>query len=242
MQTMSHVFTIDFETTNVDPKIANAVEVAIFGTGAKLESFIKPPIAIPPETSAIHHIIDSDVANAEPWDSVKESLAEFLATEAGHKLPILVAHNAQYEKDVIGEDFPPVLWICTYKCALQVWPDAPSHKNEVLRYWLELGDDRGRCADTQRAHSAMHDARVTYLILLELLKHHTLDELIEITDKPANLPHMPMGKHFKQKWDTIPAPYLDWCVKTVDLREDVRLCAKAELERRKKAYATQRSG
>lgn len=235
-----HALTIDFESTNVDPKIAHAVEVAIFGNRADYECFIKPPIPIPPETSAVHHITDADVCQARTWEEVKADLAEFLTAKAGNKLPVLVAHNAAYEKDIIGEDFPPVLWICTYKCALRVWPDAPSHKNEVLRYWLELGDDRGRGGATS-AHSAMHDARVTFLILQKLLDVATLEELIEWTDQPAKLPHMPMGKHFKQKWDTIPAPYLEWCVKTVDLREDVRVCAKEELDRRKKAYATQRS-
>lgn len=242
MTDLSKVYTIDFETTGVDPKTAHAVEVALFGSTVSIESYIKPPVPIPAETSAIHHITDEDVANAETWESVKQDLSDFLTGQAGEHLATLVAHNAQYEKDILGEGFTPVLWVCTYKCALRIWPDAPSHKNEVLRYWLELGNDRGRSAEVQRPHSAMHDAKVTYSLLQKMLELHTIEQLIEWTDEPAALPYMPMGKHFKQKWDTIPAPYLDWCVKTVDLREDVKACAKAELDRRKKAYATQRSG
>ncbi len=242
-----NIFTIDFETTGVDSKTCHPVEVAVYGANTEISIFIKPPEPIPPETSAVHHIIDNDVMHSDDWMTVRGKLVEFFTTHAGEHLPILVAHNAEYEKNILlrkypdVEDFPPVLWICTYKCALRVWPNAPSHKNEVLRYWLELGDDRGRYA-TQQPHSALHDTRVTYLILQELLNHATLDELVEWTELPAKLPYMPMGKHFKQPWDTIPAQYLQWCCNQVDMREDVKFCAKEELERRRKGNATNRSG
>lgn len=225
-------YTIDFETTNVDPKIAEPLEFACVCGLEEYSFYIRPNNPIPPETSAIHHIIDSDVADVGLWPVAKQKLAEYFTASPGAPLPILVAHNADYERNILG-DFVPVLWVCTYKAALRVWPDAPSHKNEVLRYWLNLGNDRGRAAE-QHPHSALHDARVTYLLLQELLKHATLQELIEWTERPAKLPHMPMGKHFKQTWDTIPGPYLQWCINQTDMRDDVKYCATEELKRRRK--------
>lgn len=231
-QDIFNCYTIDFETTDVDPKKCEPVEVAVSSCSEFFfERFIKPSISIPPETSAVHHIVDSDVANARDWASVKQELASLFVTAPGSPLPILVAHNADYERTIIG-DFVPVLWICTYKCALRVWPEAPAHKNEVLRYWLGLGNNRGRNCN-QRPHSALHDAQVTFLLLQELLKHATLEQLVEWTEVPAKLPHMPMGKHYKQAWETIPGPYLQWCINQTEMREDVKYCASQELRRRR---------
>lgn len=133
----------------------------------------------------------------------------------------------------MGDDFVPVLWVCTYKCSLRVWPDAPAHRNEVLRYHLKLGDDRGR-QHNHSTHNALHDAKVTFGIFEELLKYATLGQLIEWTEQPAKLPKMPMGKHYGQTWDTIPGQYLQWCCNQADMREDVKHCAKEELQRRRR--------
>lgn len=236
---MEGIYTIDFETTGVDPKLCEPVEVALYNPEVhEISWFIKPEKPIPPETSAVHHITDADVLLAPSWPIVRKGLAEMLTTEPDQKLPILVAHNAEYEKTIICKtvegcpDFPPVIWICTYKCALRIWPNAPAHKNEVLRYWLELGDDRGRFAD-QHPHSALHDARVTYLLLTKLLEHATIEQLVEWSELPAKLPYVPMGKHYKEPWASVPSQYLMWIVKTVDMREDVKYCAQEELNKRK---------
>lgn len=235
---LSRVYTLDFETTGIDAKTASPVEIGVVCKDFEYESFINPGIPIPPETSAVHQIVDEDVAAYPDWATIKGTFHNLLDDEEG--LPILVAHNAQYEKDILGE-FRPVLWICTYKAALRVWPDAPNHKNETLRYWLGLGTGRGR-SGYNAAHSALHDARVTFLLLQALLEHATLEQLIEWTEVPAKLPRMPMGKHFGQTWDTVPAPYLTWVCAQKDMREDVKFCAEEELKRRRIANATSRSG
>lgn len=242
---LAHVFTLDFETTGVEAKTCDPVEVAIYNgsTNQFFQQLIKPPVHIPPETSAVHHITDDDVEFEASWSDVRAFLENWLRDRCETATPVIVAHNAEYEKGVLlrpGQTFIPLQWICTYKCALRIWPEAPSHKNEVLRYWLKLGTMRGRKAD-QAPHSAMHDVVVTYSILTKLLEHATMEQLIEWTEQPAKLPKMPMGKHFGQAWDTIPAPYLEWCLKQADMREDVKHAAKEELTRRR-TNATGRSG
>jgi exodeoxyribonuclease X len=226
---LSRVFTIDFETTDKDPKIAKPVEVAVYNTQFMLDALINPGVPIPAETSAIHHITDSDVEGCADWPFYREQIANVLVGR--EPLPILVAHNAEYERTILGE-FVPVIWVCTYKCALRVWPDAPAHRNEVLRYHLNLGDDLGRNRH-QNPHSAMHDAKVTYKIFLELLKHRTLDELVEWTEQPGLLPKIPMGKFYGKPWSAADNGYLTWCINQTDMREDVKYCAKLELDRRR---------
>jgi exodeoxyribonuclease X len=67
-----------------------------------------------------------------------------------------------------------------------------------------------------------------------MLEHATIEQLVQWTELPAKLPYMPMGKHFKQPWSEVPAGYLNWCLQQADMREDVKYCAKEELDRRKR--------
>ena len=63
---------IDVETTGTDPKIDAIIEIASVdvlkdGTIANRQSvLVRPPIPVPPESSAVHHLIDEDLAVAPP--------------------------------------------------------------------------------------------------------------------------------------------------------------------------------
>lgn len=232
-----NIYSIDFETTNIDPKIAHAVEVGLFSASYGLQnSFIRPPIPIPPETSAVHHITDADVANAESWGEIRMKLRDLCTGPT-----IFIAHNAKYEQDILKDTFEglEVSWICTYKCALRIWPDAPNHKNETLRYWLGL-QFLGRSWE-QSAHSAGHDANVTYHICLKLLEHTTTEQMIAWSKEPAMLPKILFGKHYGLKWSEAPYDYLAWIMKTADMDADIKFNANAEITRRRQNVTTSRT-
>ncbi len=218
----------DTETTGVDSATCKCVEVALIGEGLDYSTLVACPIPIPPDASGIHHISNEDLINAPTWDSVKRELAGF-ATQ--NPLPVFVAHNCQYDKTVLG-DFVPVLWVCTYKVALRLYPEAPNHKNETLRYYLGL-EGCGR-SGSSLSHSARHDASVTLQLFHRFLEKASLAQMLEWTEQPAKLPRMPMGKHFGQEWHTVPGPYLQWCISQKDMREDVVYCCRTELERRRR--------
>lgn len=219
---------LDTETTGIDTKTCKVVEIAFYNPTINLAycELVNPEIAIPPEVSAIHHICDNDVANEPNWDAVKTECLTVLA-ESG--VTILVAHNADYDKAVVG--FHEFVWIDTYRCALRQWPDAPSHKNEVLKYWLRLGD-RGR-AYNHGAHSALHDCTTTSLILEELLKHNSIETLIEWSNGPKMFAKISFGKHAGKKWEEIDTGYLQWMCKQGDMDKDIVACAAREIQRRK---------
>lgn len=241
MLQLCNAFTLDFETTGIDPKEAKPIEFAVVSSTGEVacNTLLDPEVEIPPETSAVHHITDEDVVGAPKWQEFRNWLRDFCGVFEvvdGEMVAttILVAHNAEYEQGILGDisDFN-CHWICTYKCALIVWPDAPSHKNEVLRYWLCLGENRGRNSG-QQPHSALHDCQVTMLILHELLKHATLEQLVEWSKLPKQFPVVPFGKHHGKKWDdpTVDYGYLKWMTNQPDMDEDVKICAKKEIERR----------
>lgn len=233
---------IDLEATSRDPEQAHIVEWAAVvqmppwfstsGDGMVYTGLVKPPVAIPPETSAVHHIIDEDVQEFPAWEAQSPLLSMHLSPGR-----VAVAHNADYEKAVLGARGPLVQipWLCTYKASLRVWPDAPSHSNEGLRYWLQLGGNRGR-RWRQDQHSAAHDAVVTMLIVEELLRVGTsIADMIRWTGEPAMLPTCPLGDWRGFKWADVDGGFLEWIIRKIDDRPDVVFCAQAELERRLKA-------
>ena len=81
-----------------------------------MDTLVRPAKPIPPGASAIHHIVDEDVQNAP-------LLSEVISGSEG--ADVYVAHNCEFERSFFaaqGIELGP--WICTYKCALRVWPRA----------------------------------------------------------------------------------------------------------------------
>ncbi len=157
------------------------------GPGAIL---IDPGNPISPATSAIHHLIDEDVAGAPRW---LDAAPAILRAEPGPAPLALVAHRAAFEQRWCASALSGRLpWICTYKCALRVWPEAPGHSNQGLRYWRRpAGLDR----DTGLpAHRAGPDAYVTAHHLRDMLAVADVATLLGWSAEPALLARVPYGK------------------------------------------------
>lgn len=237
---MLSIRVVDLETTGTTATDAAPVEIGAIDViesacgswaidlDSKRDQLCNPSRKIPPEVSAIHHIIDSDVEGKPFWP---KAIADCAGTDDEMFAPaIFCAHNARFERqwftDEVTRDRP---WICTYKCALRIWPDAPSHSNQALRYWLDpAGLDREIASV---AHRAFPDAYVTAFILLELLKVESAATLIEISSGPALLSRVGFGKHFGKAWTEVDTSYLNWVIGQ-DFDEDVIYTAGVELERR----------
>lgn len=202
---------VDVETTGLDPKehaIVEAGFVPVYvGEEPRFSNAIwtlhNPGRPIPPEASAIHHIIDEDVEHSLPFnDEARQSLSE--GADA------MAAHNAAFDRSFIGiEDRP---WICTMKVAKHLWPNAPGFGNQTLRYWLELP-----VARDLPVHRTLGDCFVTAELLLreveELAKRGTeptLEHLVELTERPVLLRTMPFGKHAGSRFAELPRDYLAW--------------------------------
>lgn len=222
---------VDVETTGFDPKVDKIVELGacdVYHSDVDVPGWIQstaeswlcnPGMPIPPTAKAVHHIIDEDVCDSPPAETV---IAELLP--AGERT-VFVAHNAPFDRSFLeAAGFPPGRrWLDTYRLSMHLWAEAPSHKNEVLRYWL--GFDRVPWSNTSQGlvtsampHRAGHDAAVTALILQELLKHcsnaHDVDELIAFADSPVVLKGLlGFGKHFDKTWEQVAGVdpgYLQW--------------------------------
>src|SRR3972149_10195266 len=139
---------------------------------------------------------------------------------------VFCAHNADFEKSFFNPEGSR--WIDTYKCALRLWPDAPKHTNQVLRYFLD-GCDPGRLG--MPPHRALPDCHVTALILIKCLELEDMEQLLAWSDAPPLLPRVPMGKHFGKPWSEVPTDYLEWATKQ-SFDAGVAHTVRVELKRR----------
>lgn len=225
---------IDIETTGMDPTTDAIVELAAIDLGkggdfhVAVDTLVNPGRPIPPEASAVHGIIDEDVAGAPSAEAV-------LAQAAGSDW--YVAHNAAFEQGWLaglgGE------WICTMKCALRVWgdnPEFPGAGNQALRYWLGLLAPLGVPREGIVPHRALGDVLVTGAIFFELLRVAPFPQLARWSSEPAVYPRLTFGKHRGMLVAEAPADYLQWLATGKhDMDDDWRHTAKLELDTRQGA-------
>ncbi len=223
---------IDIETTGQEPP-AEIIEFGRVDVHDERQGWqVERPMArlyrplgdIPPETMAVHHITPQDFTPDTPV-CTPDRLR--LAVWAGGPPDVLVAHNCGFEQlfvDTLHTGQLP--WICTYKVALRLWPEAPKHANQVLRYWLGLQLD---AALAMPPHRAGPDAWVTAHLLVRMLEQTTVEQMIEWTRQPKLLPVLPFGKHRGMKWDDVPLDYLQWVLRQDDMDPDIVWCARQAL-------------
>lgn len=188
-----------------------------------LQAFVRPERDIPPEASAVHHLIDGDVAAARPWAEVWPG---FVVPE----ITYFAAHSAKFERAFLTDDIVSGRpWICTWKCALRLWPDAPAHSNQTLRYWRKPpGLDRSLAS---LAHRAWPDAYVTAHLLAAMLELVSAETLATWSQEPALLPRITFGKLRGRPWGEADGGLLAWVLDR-DFDEDVKFTVRAEIKRR----------
>ena len=222
---------IDIETTGTDSGKDAIVEIASVDlqrdhtVANLLETLVRPTLPVPAVASAVHHLIDADLVNAPPIEQV---IDRFKNADA------YVAHNCAFERLFLDRYFGDAIWVCTYKCALRVWPDLSGHGNQALRYQLGLVNPFGMNRVKLNPHRALSDAIVTAAIFFELTKHATWPELVQWSAEPALLTYLRFGMHRGERFDAAPEDYLRWMAEgNHDLSEDVSFSARYWLTQRR---------
>lgn len=209
---------VDTETTGLDPAEDQVVELgAATVRNDRVEpvfhSLVNPGIPIPPEKSAIHGIADWHVADKSPLD-VEWHRFEPLVESAD----CLVAHHASFDRSFLPhvEGKP---WLDTKRFAQHLWPYAPNHRNQTLRYWKGLRLNSA-------AHSADGDALVTAHLLVLMIRDYlaqghpdSLEGLISYAESPIFVNKMPFPLHENNISEidihAVPHDYLRWVLANV---------------------------
>lgn len=167
------------------------------------ESLVNPGRDIPAEVSAIHHITAKHVVDAP---TIEDAMMPFFDED----FDFVVAHKADFDKKFM--DFGECPWACTLKLSKVVYPNAPSHKNQVLRYHLGLPDPI--YASASFAHRALYDAEVTTHLFHHLLSKATSEEpmekMLHVSNNPILLKTCKLKKHADKPWSEVPRDYLNW--------------------------------
>jgi len=233
---MSVVRVIDIETSGLDPATAGVIEIG--SIDLDLESgrllgpqscLVNPGHPIPYLARAVHHISDQDISDAPALaDVIGRAMQQSPAPTA------FCAHNATFEKSFLEKHANRIPWLCTYKAALRLWPEAEAHGNQVLRYFLgiEIPEDY----PDQPVHRALPDAVVTALILREAIKRADVLQLIEWSKEPPLFPRCNITDWTDDKrdkpWPECSREFLNWVLKKANMDADLKWNARRELDHR----------
>jgi len=178
--------------------------------------FYKPPIKIPPEASAVHHITNKMVDGRSAFRESEEYRAIKNLFEG--KDTVVVAHNAPFDLAMIGkEGIQPANFICTLRLIRHLDEECKIERYNLqyLRYLLELDVEAN-------AHDALGDV----LVLEKLFEHlkremaeggkgedEIIAEMLDISAKPSLIRRFTFGKFngrpLKEIVEIEPG-YLEW--------------------------------
>ncbi len=184
------------------------------------ESFVglyRPPIKIPPEASAIHHITNKMVEDKPIFkEGTDLPIIKILFED---KDSVVVAHNAPFDLLMIEkEGIKPNKFICTLRVARELDKEGKIERYNLqyLRYLLDLNVEAV-------AHDAMGDVLVMEKLFERLknkiMKEEKLNEekaiekMIAISSHPTLMKTFSFGKHNGKKLEEVLAidrGYLEW--------------------------------
>lgn len=196
-----NIYFFDTETTG-NTTTDHLCQLAVKEQGVTepiVNAMYKPPVPIPFECSAIHHISNKMVADRPSFKDAPEytdikSLFESPDT-------ICVAHNAAFDEQILKNDsINPTNVICTFKVIRTLDTDGKfsMHKLQYLRYALGMELD-----------VPAHDAFADVLVLEQLFAYElaegmkawnmteaeALQKMIQITREPLAIRGIDFGKY-----------------------------------------------
>jgi exodeoxyribonuclease X len=195
-------------------------QLAIVERGAKqpiVDAIYKPPVPIPFECSAIHHISNKMVTDKPAFKDAPEYAAIKALLEDENT--ICVAHNAAFDDQILkNDDITIKNLLCTFKTIRELDTDGrfAMHKLQYLRYALDIELDVS-------SHEAFADVLVLEQLfeyeLKEAMQKWSCDEataiakMITITSEPLAIKTINFGKYNGKtiaEVATLDIGYLSW--------------------------------
>lgn len=183
----------DLETTGVDVTNDHIVEISmikVLPSGEEIEKTrrINPGMKIPPESTAIHHITDEDVADAPTFRQIAKSLANELSG-----CDIAGFNSNKFDIPMLDQEFQRAGIKFDFSKAKMIDVQTIFHKKEqrtlVAAYRFYCGKE------LEGAHSANADTRATYEVLMAQLDKYSdlpndMEELSKYSSQNRNVDFM----------------------------------------------------
>ena len=220
---MQKLIFFDTETTGNTEKDF-LVQIAYKSGDENFTGLYKPPIKIPPEASAIHHITNKMLENKPTFkESTDQPKIKKLFEDTSS---VVVAHNAPFDLTIIKkEDIEPKKFICTLRLSRHLDPEEKIERYNLqyLRYFLDLDVEA-------QAHDAMGDVLVLEKLFERLKKkmeeeiaptpegvgvttESVVNKMVEISSHPSLFHTFKFGKHNGKRIEEVMQTdrgYLEW--------------------------------
>lgn len=162
---------LDTETTGLDPRAARVLQIGAVGLRAGIareddlfETYVDPGEPVPPKSTEIHHIRDSDLAGAPRFSQAAAALERFVGAR------VVIGHNIGFDLAVLKREYERagLAWtrprtLDTRVLGQLAAPRLAGHSIESLAAWLGV--------EVSGRHTAIGDARVTAEIFIALVPH-----------------------------------------------------------------------
>ncbi|MGG2098098.1 DUF3820 family protein [Acinetobacter haemolyticus] len=187
------------------------VDGLIHVDGAQVyDEYFSCPEPISFAAMAVHHILESDIADKPSYETFKMQECVYL-----------IGHNVDYDIKALqhsNKDFNPK-GICTLALSRMAWPNAEAHNISTLIYMLTNGSDKARLR-LRNAHNAKADILLTATILKKLCEKLAIRDMASLyqMSEIARIPKLiTFGKYKGTPIKDIPADYVSWLLKQDDL-------------------------
>lgn len=165
---MKELVVIDVETTALEPKKGEIIEVAAIRyditTKREIGRFVrlcKPSRPISFETTSITGITNEMVADSEPFSAVVEELADFIGDS------LLLAHNASFDRSWLtyhGLNVAKCTWFDSFSLASIAWPEAESYNLlSLVQQYGEMVVTTKKRSTTVQQRDEPHSAEASLL-------------------------------------------------------------------------------
>lgn len=261
---LPQVAVVDTETTGIEDK-DQVVELAcvIWPTGAHWSTYVCPTVPVTLEARAVHHITDEELESAPTMAEVRHDYSGDIGDDLMRRVQAdfrnlrkvdgMACHNQEFDdrlmrqSGVLPEELPPHR-ICTWRCSLHLYPDSPSHSNQVLRYYLGLDPETyglpphralADCGTT----AAILNRMVMDLIAQGLTAAQAVARLEELTKQPTILARVPFGKSRGRPWSEMDRGFLEWVLNPrQQFGEDIKHTARHWIEQMRQAHPLRAGG
>ena len=219
---MKKIIFFDTETTgNTENDFLCQIAYKIYHTldsvGEQFVGLYKPPIKIPPEASAVHHISNKMIVDKPIFKDTED--AKKIKKLFENENNVVVAHNAIFDLIMIKkEGIEPKNFICTLRLARYLDKEGKIDKYNLqyLRYLLDLDVEA-------TAHDAFGDVLVLEKLYERLVKkimedenlneEKAIEKMIEISSHPSIFRYINFGKYNGKEIAEIAridSGYLEW--------------------------------
>lgn len=175
------------------------------------DAYFSCPEPISLGAMAVHHILESDIADKPSFDTFK----------IPEGIEFMVGHNVDYDIQAVQKCQPSfkVKGICTLALCRMVWPELETHNLSAMYYYVMTDLELAR-KHLRNAHNAKADIYFTGVILKALVNKLGIKNMnsLYMMSETARIPSViTFGKHKGTAVKDLPSDYKAWLLKQNEL-------------------------